>query len=233
MFALTGKTALVTGVSLDIGRSSALALSNAGAKVIVHDNVDDEAADTVVRTIHAAGGTAKKIVLNLAVVDGPPQLAHWVKSIVGGRLDILVACGSVPPLMPLQEATIEHFDRQWAINVRAPFFLVQQLQSIMCKGSSIVLSSPPGGDAAERQCPAFAAAAGAIGTLVKYFASALGSRGVRVNGLALNASGIALSTPSHTQHMTGHATDMSHTVVFLASDDARWITGDIMRVMVT
>ena len=84
----------------------------------------------------------------------------------------------------IEETTVEDFDRLFAVNVRAPFFLVQQLLPIMCKGSSIVFLSSLAARAVVGTEPAYAATKGAVDTLVKHFASMLGARGIRVNAVA-------------------------------------------------
>ena len=84
----------------------------------------------------------------------------------------------------IEETTVEDFDRLFAVNVRAPFFLVQQLLPIMHDGSSIVLLSSLAARAVVGSLPAYAATKGAVDTLVKHFASALGARGIRVNAIA-------------------------------------------------
>src|SRR5580693_2720736 len=84
----------------------------------------------------------------------------------------------------IEDTTIEDFDRLFAVNVRAPFFLVQQLLPILSKGSSIVLVASLAARGVVGTIPAYAATKGAIETLVKHFASLLGARGIRVNGVA-------------------------------------------------
>ena len=141
MASLIGKTALVTGASRGIGRASALALAAAGAQVLVHYGRGAKEADGVVAEIRKAGGRADAIATDLAAADGASKLARQARSIVGDRLDILVANAGVLKVATIEETTVEDFDRLFAVNVRAPFFLVQQLLPIMSKGSSIVFLS--------------------------------------------------------------------------------------------
>jgi 3-oxoacyl-[acyl-carrier protein] reductase len=88
---LTGKTALVTGASRGIGRASALALAAAGAQVLVHYGRGAKEADAVVEEIRKGGGRADAIAMDLATADGAGKLARQARSIIGDRLDILVA----------------------------------------------------------------------------------------------------------------------------------------------
>ena len=126
MFNLAGKTALVTGASRGIGRASAVALAAAGAQVLVHYGRGAKEADEVVSEIRNAGGHADAIAVDLAAADGPHKLAKQVRTIVGDRLDILVANAGVSKAAGIEETTVEDFNALFAVNVRAPFFLVQQ-----------------------------------------------------------------------------------------------------------
>src|ERR1700710_1642508 len=184
MATLTGKTALVTGASRGIGRASALALAAAGAQVLMHYGRGAKEADGVVAEIRKAGGRADAIATDLAAADGASKLARRARSIVGDRLDILVVNAGVLKVATIEETTVEDFDRLFAINVRTPFFLVQQLLPIMCMDSSIVLVSSIAAHAVVGTLSAYAATKGAIDTLVKHFAAVLGERGIRVNAVA-------------------------------------------------
>ena len=179
MNALSGRTALVTGASRGIGRASALALAKAGAQVLVHYASGQQEADAVVAEIRKGGGRADKVGADLRQANGPHQMADRVRAIIGGRLDILVLNAGISKAATLEETTIEDFDNQFAVNVRAPFFLLQQLLPVLCKGSSVVFVSSLAARAAVGNLPAYAATKGAIDTLVKHLASALGSRSLR------------------------------------------------------
>jgi NAD(P)-dependent dehydrogenase (short-subunit alcohol dehydrogenase family) len=181
---LKGKTALVTGASRGIGRASALAIARLGAQVLVHYGRGAKKAGDVVAEIRKAGGKADAIAVDLAAADGPHKLALQARAIIGDRLDILVANAGIAKAAVIEDTTVEDFDAMFAVNVRAPFFLVQQLLPIMHEGSSIVLLSSLAAHAVVGTLPAYAATKGAIDTLVKHFASALGARGIRVNAVA-------------------------------------------------
>ena len=150
---LSGKTALVTGASRGMGRASALALAASGAQVLVHYGRGATEADGVVGEIRKSGGRADAVAADLAAADGPHKLAKLTRNIVGDRLDILVANAGISKSAPIEDHTIEDFDKLFAVNVRAPFFLVQQLLPILSKGSSIVFISSLGARAVVgRQC---------------------------------------------------------------------------------
>ncbi|MDB5832651.1 MAG: binding domain of trans-2-enoyl-CoA reductase family protein [Caballeronia sp.] len=239
---LTGKTALVTGASRGIGRASALALAKEGAQVLVHYSSGEKEADAVVAEIRAAGGNAQKVAANLRDANGPHTLANRVRAVVGHRLDILVANAGVSKAASIEETTVEDFDNLFAVNVRAPYFLVQQLLPVMCKGSSVVLLSSLAAHAAVGTLPAYAATKGAVDTLVRHFASALGIRGIRVNAVAPGVVETDMSSFTKTDagreatlgmqalKRVAQPDDIGSAVAFLASDAARWITGETLRV---
>src|SRR5437016_7884564 len=234
---LTGKTALVTGASRGMGRASALALAAAGAQVLVHYGRGANEADDVVAEIRKAGGRAEAMAMDLAAADGASKLARQARSIVGDRLDILVANAGVSKAAAIEETTVEDFDKLFAVNVRAPYFLVQQLLPVLGEGSSVILVSSLGAHAAVGTLSAYAATKGAIDTLVKYLAAAFGPRGIRVNAIAPGVIDTDMSNFAKTEagrevtlgmqalKRIGKPEDVADVVAFLASDAARWITG--------
>jgi len=242
MSKLFGKTALVTGASRGIGRASALALAKAGAQVIVHYSSAKAEADAVVAEIVAAGGRASAVAVDLSAPDGAHVLAKQVRAIVGDRLDIVFANAGVASSGPIEETSVADFDRLFAVNVRAPYFLVQQLLPVLGSGSSVILNSSLAARASVGQLAAYAATKGAISTLVKHFATALGERGIRVNAVAPGVVDTDMSSFVKTdggrdftlsiQSLKRIATpaDIADAVAFLASEDARWISGDVLEV---
>jgi 3-oxoacyl-[acyl-carrier protein] reductase len=242
MNTLSGKTALVTGASRGIGRASALALAKAGAQVLVHYSSGATEAGAVVKQIRDAGGRAEAVAADLAAPDGPHKLASNVRRIVGDRLDILVANAGISNAATIENTTVEDFDRLFAVNVRAPYFLVQQLLPILGSGSSVVLLSSLAAHASVGTLSAYAATKGAIDTLVKHFATALGGRGIRVNAVAPGVVETDMSNFTKTDagrdftlgqqamKRIAQPDDIGDVIAFLASDDARWITGDTIRV---
>jgi NAD(P)-dependent dehydrogenase (short-subunit alcohol dehydrogenase family) len=242
MTSLTGKTALVTGGSRGIGRAIALKLAQAGAQVLVHFSASPKDADEVVEQIVRAGGRATAVGADLGAPDGPHKLAAAVRKIVGDRLDVLVNNAGVSYAATIEEQTIEDFDKQFAVNVRGPFFLVQQLLPILGKGSSVVFVSSLAARSAVGNLSAYASTKGATDTLVKHFAAALGSRDIRVNAIAPGVVETEMSKFAKTdegrqftlgmqalQHVA-QPDDIAGAVLFLASQDAGWVNGTTLAV---
>ncbi|MDH2386063.1 SDR family oxidoreductase [Bradyrhizobium sp. CER78] len=239
---LISRTALVTGASRGIGRATARALALAGARVIVHYGNSADDAHSLVAEIREAGGQADAVGADLSASDGAQRLATEVRKLVVGRLDILVANAGIAVPATIEEQTVEDFDRMFAVNVRAPFFLVQQLLPLLGDGSSIVMTSSLAARAAVGQLSAYSATKGAIDTMVKHFASLLGPRGIRVNAVAPGIIDTDMSEFAKTDEgrdyalkmqalqRIGHADDVADAVTFLASYSARWVTGDTIQV---
>jgi NAD(P)-dependent dehydrogenase (short-subunit alcohol dehydrogenase family) len=239
---LANKTALVTGASRGMGRATTLALAAAGAHVIVHYGRNAEEAKAVVDQIRAGGGRADAVSADLAAPDAAHLLAAQVRNLAGNHLDILVSNAGISNAATFETMTVKDFDSLFAVNVRAPFFLVQQLLPIMGDGSSIVFLSSLGARAAVGTLAAYASTKGAINTLVKYFAAALGPRGIRVNAVAPGVIDTDMSNFTKTEDgrktvmgmqslkRIGQPGDVASVIAFLVSDEARWMTGDIVAV---
>jgi 3-oxoacyl-[acyl-carrier protein] reductase len=237
-----GKIALVTGASRGIGRATAIALAKAGAHILVHYGRSEAEANEVVDEIRAAGGKAQAIGADLAASDGPAELARKVRAIAGERLDILVANAGVAKFAAIEDTSIEDFDNLFAVNVRAPFFLVQQLLPILREGSSVIFTSSLAAHAAVGTLSAYAATKGAIDTLVKQFAAQLGPKGIRVNAVAPGVVATEMSSFTRTDEgrdftlgmqalqRIAQPEEIADAIAFLASDAARWVSGDTLRV---
>jgi len=162
--------------------------------------------------------------------------------VVGDRLDILVANAGISKSATIEQTTVEDFDMLFAVNVRAPFFLVQRLLPILGSGSSVILLSSLAAHASVGTLAAYAATKGAIDTLVKHFAAQLGPRGIRVNAVAPGVVDTDMSSFVKTEagqtsavnmqalRRIARPDDIGPVIAFLASDEARWITGDTVRV---
>jgi 3-oxoacyl-[acyl-carrier protein] reductase len=238
------KTALVTGASRGIGRAIALALAETGAHVLVHYGRSAKEAQSLLESIRSKGGHADAIRADLATPDGATSLAKEARSIVGDRLDILVANAGVSKSATIKDHSIEDFDNLFATNVRSPFFLVQQPLPLLGEGSNIIVISSLGARAVvgkpgldNPSILAYAATKGALETLVKNWAAILGPRGIRVNAVAPGAIETDMSNFTKTEagrevtlgmqalKRIGKPEDVADVVAFLASDKARWITG--------
>jgi NAD(P)-dependent dehydrogenase (short-subunit alcohol dehydrogenase family) len=242
MTSCNGKTALVTGASRGIGRAAAIALAQAGAQVVVHYGRNGDEARAVVEQIKAAGGRAEAVSSDLADPQAARVLAAKVREIVGERLDILVANAGISKAATIEEMTLEDFDALFAVNVRAPYFLVQQLLPILTEGSSVIFTSSLAAHAAVGNLSAYAATKGAIDTLVKHFAFILGARGIRVNAVAPGVVDTDMSSFARTDEgrdftlgmqalkRVAQPDDIAGAIAFLASDAARWVSGDTLRV---
>jgi len=242
---LAKKTALVTGASRGIGRATALAMANAGAYVLVHYGKSQSDADSLVTKIRIRGGKADAVESDLAAPEGPAELAIKVRALAGERLDIVVSNAGISKAGRLEDHTIADFDNLFATNVRAPFFLVQQLLPLLGEGSSIIVitslaarvSPVSPGQPGAPFIPAYAATKGALETLVKHWASLLGPRGIRVNAVAPGVietdmsnftktkTGRNLALSMQSLKRIGKADDVADVIAFLASNGARWITG--------
>jgi NAD(P)-dependent dehydrogenase (short-subunit alcohol dehydrogenase family) len=234
---LTNQTALVTGASRGLGRATAAKLAAAGARVIVHYSASRDAADALVADIRAKGGQADAVAADLAAADGAFKLAEGVKALGITKLDILVANAGVATFATIEQQTVEDFDRQFAVNVRAPFFTVQQLLPLIGEGGRIVLLSSVVARAAFPGAPAYSATKGAVDVLVRSFAVELGPRGIRVNAVAPGATETDMASflqdPATREGViAGQALkriaqpdDIADVVLFLSSEGSRWITG--------
>lgn len=245
MNTLQGKTALVTGASLGIGRATALALADAGARVLVHYRSAADEANAVVAHIHNAGGDATALNADLAAADGPAVLAQNAREFLDGWLNILVLNAGISKAAPIERQTMEDFDNLFSTNVRSPFFLVQELLPLLSEGSNIILVSSlvahavPGnpGQPGAPFLPAYASTKGALETLAKHLAAILGPRGIRVNAVAPGVIDTNMSNFTKTEagrdlalgmqalKRIGKPDDVADVIAFLASDKARWITG--------
>jgi NAD(P)-dependent dehydrogenase (short-subunit alcohol dehydrogenase family) len=239
---LTNKIAVVTGASRGIGRATARALGVAGAHVIVHFGNAKAEAESIVAEIRDRGGKADMAGADLAAADGPAKLAAEARGITGGKLDILVANAGISGGAPLAEQTIEKFDQLFAVNVRAPYFLMQELLPLFHEGASAILLSSLGARAHVPNLSAYASTKGAIDTLVKQLAAELGPRGIRVNAVAPGVIETDMSSFAKTEagrdftlglqalKRIGQPEDIADVIAFLASDEARWITGTTIAV---
>lgn len=133
------RTALITGAAVRIGRAIALGLADAGIGVVAHYHSSAREADEVVALIREKGGEAAAIQADLRSLDQIDRLAQEATEVFGG-IDILINNASVFPPEPLGEVTEAIWDEAMAVNLKAPFFLMQKLAPALRKGGGVVVN---------------------------------------------------------------------------------------------
>ncbi|MFC4335402.1 SDR family oxidoreductase [Salininema proteolyticum] len=244
----TTKIAVVTGGSRGIGRSIALRLGHNGCTVAVHFGQNKDAAEDVVAEIEADGGRAFAFGADLA--DPEVETGFWrsfdiaaaEKGLDAERVDILVNNAGVTLRGAIEEMGREDFLTQQAVNTNAPYFIVKRALPRMGEGGRIVNISSGVTRIAFPEIIGYALTKGAIDAFTLTLAKHVGPRGITVNAVApgvidtdINASwlrdnqeaqeGVAAGTALG---RVGQADDVAGIVAFLASDDARWITGQVV-----
>ncbi|MGV9693198.1 SDR family oxidoreductase [Streptomyces sp. NPDC003444] len=238
---LTGRTALVTGASRGMGRATALRLAAEGALVAVHYGRNEDAAREVVASVEKDGGRAFAVRAELGVTGDVHELflglEEGLKERTGATdLHILVNNAGVMGGVKPEETTVEQFDELFRVNARAPFFLIQRALRNMPDGGRIVNISSGLTRFANPDEIAYAMTKGAVEQLALHFAKHLGPRGITVNsvapGITRNGNPV-FDIPEAVEQMArlsafnrvGDPEDVADVVAFLATDDARWITG--------
>ncbi|WP_121751027.1 SDR family oxidoreductase [Streptomyces sp. E2N166] len=239
---LTGRTALVTGASRGIGQTIAARLAAEGATVIVHFGTDESGAAATVDAMERAGGTAFSVRAELGVDGDVETLFAGVEAGLAGRpLDILVNNAAAAPAGPLGVTTRAEFDHLFAVNVRAPYFIIERTLPLLSEGARIVSVSSVATRMANSAQTSFAMTKGAIETMTKTIAVQLGPRRITVNAVAPGATrtatnGAVFDTPGLTEQISGMTAlnrlggpdDVADVVAFLTSHAARWVTGQII-----
>ncbi|MEU3459236.1 SDR family oxidoreductase [Streptomyces sp. NPDC006733] len=242
MSELTGRTALVTGASRGIGQAIAIRLAAGGARVVVHFGTDADGAAATVEAIERTGGTAHAVRAELGGADDVDTLFGGVEAALAGRpLDVVVNNAAAAPAGPLGATTRAQFDHLFAVNVRAPYFIVQRALPLLRDGGRVVTISSVATRMANPAQTAFAMTKGAVETMTLTLANELGARGITVNAVAPGATrtatnGSAFASPGLAEFIAattalgrlGAPEDVADVVAFLASDAARWITGQVI-----
>lgn len=239
---LEGRVAVVTGGSRGIGAAIARRLAADGAKVVVNYNRNVQEAARVVDQIVVAGGKAVAVQADVADLA---QIRHLfsVTMETYGRLDILVNNAGVAAFRPLDAIDAAHFEHLFTVNVRGVLFATQE--AARCFGESggrIVNISSGSAQAAPPGASVYSASKAAVETMTRSHAAELGPRNITVNAIApglIRTDMLAEVIPAERQRILientplrrlGAPEEIADVVAFLASDDARFITGQLLGV---
>lgn len=238
---LQDKVALVTGASKGIGAAIARQLAADGAKIVVNYAADKNGADKVVAAIEAAGGSAVALA---ADVTDQPQVEALIQSTLAqfGRLDIVVNNAGVYQFAKIEESSEALYRKQFDINVLGPLLVTGAAVPHLGKGSSIINISSFVTRVFLAESAIYSGSKGAIDAITGVLARELGPRGIRVNAVnpglietegthSTGAMGSEFQRWNESQTplgRIGQVQDIAPIVAYLASDDAGWVTGEVM-----
>lgn len=240
-----GKVAVVTGAGSGIGRATALILGERGAKVGVHYRSNEAGAAEVVRQIRATGGDAAAFRADMTRRNDVESLAAWAEETLG-PVDVLVNnAGSLLGRCYVLDMSDEQWQDIFATNVTSVFLSCQAFAPKMVERKSGVIvnnASIAGRNGGGVGCAAYGAAKGAVIAFTKGFSKEMAPHGVRVNGVNPGV----IDTPLHDQYTTseqmerlipniplgrvGTPEETAEVIAFLASDAARYLTGETIEV---
>ncbi|MDG1266347.1 MAG: SDR family NAD(P)-dependent oxidoreductase [Ilumatobacter sp.] len=236
---LQDKVVLVTGAAGGIGRAIAERFANEGSLVVVID-IDAQAAGAVVESIVASGGWASAAI---ADVSNGEQVAEMFETVIAahGTVDVLVNnAGLVSPMLHFFDADEAWWRRIIDVNLTGHFLCAHQAARIMAKagGGCIINMSSGGAISAHRAFTAYDASKGGIEALTRAMALDLGPYSIRVNALmpgSIDTAGLDIDQRSLRGENVplgriGDPRDITGAALFLASDDAEYITGDVIRI---
>lgn len=235
---LAGKVALVTGASRGIGAAIAERFAAEGAKVVVNYARSEKEANEVVATIKSKGGEAVAV---KADMGNPGEIPGLFQAAVKafGKLDILVNNAAIMQRQYLQEVTAESIDAHFNVNVRGYLLAAKEAARLMTGGGCIINVASAISRMAYPGAVVYTATKGAIDVMSRVLAMELGPKGIRVNVLApgstrtdMNSEKSGKTKEEEQQEIAmtalrrqGEPEDIALAAVFLASDDARWVTG--------
>lgn len=244
MTRFTDKVAVVTGASKGIGAGIAKRLAAEGATVVVNYATGKDSADRVVHEIEQAGGRAVAIGGSVTSEDDVTKLFEQVRKAFG-RVDVLVNNAGLYAPAPLENLSVAEFNRHFDTNVLGLLLATKTAVSLFPPaGGSIVNISSIVSTLAPPATAIYAGTKGAVDTITKSLAKEFAPRRIRVTGVA---PGFVLTEGTHAAGMAGgefeawvlantplgrpgQPEDIAAAVAFLASDDASWITGEILVV---
>jgi 3-oxoacyl-[acyl-carrier protein] reductase len=239
---LQDRVAIVTGASRGIGRAIAESLAGAGAAVVVNHRASEAQAAETVTAIAARGGRAAAIAADLAVVaDARKLVDRTIEQF--GRLDILVNNAGVGYRTAMADMTEKEFDWTLSVNARGPFFMMQAAVPRMSDGGRIINISSCGSHIAQITglLAVYQMSKGALEQLARCYMKELGERGITINSLlpGFVETELASDTPQDYKdalvkrtalRRLGTPGDIAEVACFLASDAARWVTGEAIMV---
>jgi 3-oxoacyl-[acyl-carrier protein] reductase len=241
MSKLTGKVAVVTGASKGIGASIAEYLGAAGALVVVNYSSSKAGADAVVAKIVGKGGKAIAVQGNVSKQE---DIVKLFKETVAayGKVDILVNNAGIYDFKPLEGITPEHFHSHFDLNVLGLLLTTQEAVKYMPEGGSIINIGSIVGQMPVGQASVYSATKAAVDAITVSLSQELGPKKIRVNSLnpgmvdteGYRSAGLAESDfRKHVESITplgriAQPEDIGKTVVFFASDDAGWVTGQTL-----
>ena len=240
------KTVLITGAGIGIGRSTAVAFSNKGYRVIVTDILEDEGAD-VVSEINKAGGTAKFYFLDVTSTENANSVVESVEKEFG-VIDTIVCNAGIAHKVPLDQLTDEKWDYLFDIDLKGMFKVIRPALASMKSaktGSIICLSSCMGVMYGWDEHVHYSSAKAGVVGLVRGLANELARDGIKVNGVApgyirtaqllseehsLGKEGAEKAGSFIPMGRIGEPDDIADVIVFLASHEARYLTGQVISV---
>jgi 3-oxoacyl-[acyl-carrier protein] reductase len=241
MSKLAGKVAIVTGASKGIGAAIAGALAAEGAAVVVNYASSPAGADKVVAAITKAGGQAVAVGADVAKAEEASRLIDAAIEKFG-KLDILVNNSGVYEFLPLDAITEAHYDKLFNVNVRGLLLTTQAAAKHLGEGASIINIGSVVSSRAPENSVVYTATKGAVDAITRVLANELGPRKIRVN--AINPGVVAtegtrtggiLGSDWETNVVRqtplgriGQVDDIAGVATFLASNDAKWITGQLL-----